>query len=171
MPTVPYFRVLSLTGLFAPLASVALNVLKVGSDGRAVVRAEVCKKIFMTVVLAVTIPLGVDALVWGLATSAAVDFAVNVTAAARYSHLGWGRLLRTLLPVAAVAAAMYGAIVLVMNLLPDGGADVPAVSALRLAAGVATGIAVCVGLSAACRLEAADEVRAIAVRLLRRNDG
>ena len=161
MPTVPYFKVLSLTGLFAPLASVALNVLKVGSDGGAVVRAEIVKKIFMTLALAVTIPMGVGALVWGLVASAAVDFAVNVTAASSYSQLGWGGVLRTLLPVAAVSAAMYAAVSAVLGLLPDGGADAVAMSALRIAAGVATGAAIYGGLSVMFRLEAAGEAREI----------
>ena len=163
MPTVPYFRVLCLTGLFAPLASVALNVLKVRSDGRAVVHAEIVKKIFMTVALAVTIPVGVDALVWGLAASSAVDLAVNVTMARRFSLFGWRMMLRTLLPVAAVTAAMYAAIVLLSGMMPEAGA------ALRLTAGVAAGAAVYAGLSLLCGLEAAGEARRIIGTVFRRN--
>ena len=164
MPTVPYFRVLSITGLFAPLASVALNVLKVRSDGRVIVRAEALKKAFMTLALAVTIPMGVGALVWGLAASAAVDFAVNASAAVRYSRLGIGRLLRTLLPVAAVTAVMYGAIEAVAAVMA------PAPAMLRLPACIAVGAAVYVGVSAAFRLEAMGEVRHIAAAFLRRKD-
>lgn len=163
MPTVPYFRVLCLTGLFAPLASVALNVLKVRSDGRIIVRAEIVKKIFMTVALAVTIPIGVKALVWGLVASSAVDMVTNAAAAVRCSHLTLGRFARTLLPVAAVTAAMYGVIMLVLNAIPDAGA------ALRLVAGVTSGTAVYAMLSLLFRLEAADELRTIAGRFMHRN--
>ena len=164
MPTVPYFRVLSLTGLFAPLASVPLNVLKVRSDGGAVVRAEIIKKVFMTLMLAVTIPIGVGALTWGLALSAAVDLAVNVTIARRYSQFGWQMLLRTLLPVAVVTTVMYAVIVLLLGALPDAG------TALRLTAGVAVGVMVYAGLSLSCRLEAAAEARRIATTILRRRN-
>ena len=158
MPTVPYFRVLSLTGLFAPLASVALNVMKVRSDGRIIVRAEVAKKIFMTLVLAATIPVGVLAVAWGLVASAAMDLAVNLFSARRWSQLGWGSLLRTLLPIAAVTAAMYGAIVAIMNLLPG------AAVWLRLSAGMAAGVAIYGGLSILLRLEAVAEARSLARR-------
>ena len=158
MPTVPYFRVLCLTGLFAPTASVALNVLKVRSDGRAVVRAEIVKKAFMTVALAVTIPMGVGWLVWGLVASAAVDFAVNVVMAGRYSQSGAAAILRTLLPVAAVTAAMYAAIVLLL------GAMAEAAVTLRIAVGVAAGAAVYVGLSLLFRLDAAAHVRAMIMK-------
>ena len=164
MPTVPYFRVLCLTGLFAPPASVMLNVLKVRSDGSAVVRAEIFKKLFMTIALAVTIPLGVGALTWGLVASAAVDLAVNVAIARRCSQFGWLMLLRTMLPVAVVTAVMYAAIVLLKEAMPDAGA------AVRLAAGVTAGAAVYAGLSLLCRLEAAAEARTIIGTLLRRGN-
>ena len=160
MPTVPYFRVLCLTGLFAPLASVALNVMKVRSDGRIIVRAEVVKKMFMTVVLAVTIPTGVMAVAWGLVASSAVDFAVNAFAARRCSQLGWGSLLRTLLPIAVVTAAMYGAITGILLSIPAAGV------CLRLAAGIATGAMVYGCMSLLLCSDAVAEARSIVRRLL-----
>ena len=159
MPTVPYFRVLCLTGLFAPLASVALNVMKVRSDGRIIVRAEVVKKMFMTVVLAVTIPTGVMAVAWGLVASSAVDFAVNAFAARRCSRLGWGSLLRTLLPIAVVTAAMYGAITGILLSIPAAGV------CLRLAAGIATGAVVYGCMSLLLCSDAVAEARSIVRRL------
>jgi V/A-type H+-transporting ATPase subunit D len=43
MPTVPYFRILALTGLLYPLSAVAYNILKVRSDGGIILRLEVAK--------------------------------------------------------------------------------------------------------------------------------
>ena len=160
MPTVPYFKVLCLTGLFAPLASVALNVLKVRSDGRIIVRIEIIKKVVMTVILAVTIPMGVGALVWGLAVAAAVEMTVNFVAAARFSGSGAGMPVRTLLPTAAVTAAMYGAVVGVLRMMPD------AAVAVRLAAGVAAGVATYAALAVVLRIEAAAQVGKIARRFM-----
>ena len=42
--------------MFAPIATVSNNVLKVKSNGRIIVRLEVVKKIVMTLVLILTIP-------------------------------------------------------------------------------------------------------------------
>ena len=65
MPTVPYFEVVCLAGLFYPVGMICYNVLKVMSRGPLIVRLEVVKKLLMTVVFAVTIPHSVMAVVWG----------------------------------------------------------------------------------------------------------
>lgn len=56
MPTVPYFEVVCLAGLFYPVGMICYNVLKVMSRGPLIVRLEVVKKLLMTVAFAVTIP-------------------------------------------------------------------------------------------------------------------
>lgn len=70
MPMVPYFQVISLAGMFAPIATVSNNVLKVKSNGRIIVRLEVVKKVVMTLVLILTIPHSVLAVTWGLSAMA-----------------------------------------------------------------------------------------------------
>lgn len=165
MPTVPYFEALCLTGLFMPLASVAFNVLKVRSDGRAIVRAEIVKKSFMAVMLAAAVPVSVRALVWGLVAAAFVEMAVNVCWSARFCAFTLRAFMRTVLPPAAVTAVMYAAVRLLLAAMPG-----VAVS-LRLAAGIAAGVAVYAALAAAFRLEAMDEVRSIVRRLFAGSGG
>lgn len=158
MPTVPYFRILCLTGLFYPIATVACNVLKVRSDGRIVVRLEIVKKIVMTAVFAATIPRSVTAVAWGLVAIAFGELAINFAATTRFTTLAFGRFLRTLLPVALATAAMYLAVWAVGRWVGEADAW------LRLTAKIAAGAAVYWGLSAAFRLEAYRE----AVALVRR---
>ena len=43
LPTVPYFEVIILSGIFYPLAMVAYNVLKVHSNGSIIFRLELLK--------------------------------------------------------------------------------------------------------------------------------
>jgi len=112
MPTVPYFEVLCLSGLFAPLAMVAYNVLKVKSDGNVIVRLEVVKKIFMTAILAVTIPRGVSAIAWGIVAMAVCEAVLNVRATLRFTILPLRRLLGSILPAALLSGAMFGAVAL-----------------------------------------------------------
>ncbi len=110
MPTVPYFKILALSGLFYPLAAVSYNIIKVKSDGRVILRLEVVKRIVMTIILAITIPQGITAVAWGMTTMATVDFIVNLAAAMRYLNIGVGSVLRALMPQLFVAVAMFAAL-------------------------------------------------------------
>lgn len=107
MPTVPYFEILALSGLFYPLAIVAYNIIKVRSDGRVILRLEVVKRVVMTAMLAITIPLGIEAVAWGMTAMAAVDFIINLAAAMRYVNIGIVPILRALIPQFVVAAIMF----------------------------------------------------------------
>lgn len=151
MPTVPFFEVICLTGLFYPVAMVAYNILKVRSDGKIIVRLEIAKKVVMTGIFAVTIPHSVMAVVWGLVAISCCEMAINFLATTRYTTLTLYRFVRTQLPVALVAAAMYGAVMGAGSLLgPD--------PLLRLCVKILVGTAVYWGLSALFRLEAYREV-------------
>ena len=151
MPTVPYFEVICLSGLFYPVGQVAYNVLKVESRGPLIVRLEILKKVLMTVVFAVTIPRSVMAVVWGLVVISLCEMGINFWATRRFTEYTTRRFLRTLLPIVLVTGAMYLAVRVVALLV--GGDDL-----LRLVAELAVGVAVFVGLSALFRLEAFREV-------------
>jgi O-antigen/teichoic acid export membrane protein len=107
MPTVPYFEILALSGLFYPLSIVSYNILKVKSDGRIILRLEIIKRVVMTIVLAVTIPQNIEAVAWGMTAMAAIDFIINLVAAMRYINIGVWTILRTLMPQFMVALVMF----------------------------------------------------------------
>ena len=151
MPTVPLFEVVCLAGLFTPLAMMAYNVLKVKAEGRLIIRLEVLKKAFMTVVLVLSIPHSVEAVVWALVASAAFDCLVNMVAALPLARLSWWSALRTLLPVAVVSAVMVGGVKAVTLWLVDP-------SWMRLGAQIALGVVLFLGLSVLFRLEALQEI-------------
>jgi O-antigen/teichoic acid export membrane protein len=151
MPTVPYFEVLALSGLFYPLAVVAYNVLKVRSDGRVIVRLEVVKRVVMTVVLCFAIPRGVMAVAWGMTLMAGVEFLLNTIVAVRLAHIGAMRLAGALLPSFIIAVAMYFAIIFMLPLISDMGV------ALRLVCEIVVGGAVYMLLAAMFRLKALKE--------------
>ena len=157
MPTVPYFEVVSLAGLFYPVAVISMNILKARSTGPLIVRLEVIKKIIMTAIFAVTIPHSVMAVVWGLVAIAFCEMAVNFLATVQFTDLTLYRFVRTLLPVALVSAAMYATVRAVGLLIPQEGV-------LRLMAEIGAGALSYLLLSALFRLEAFREV----VDLLRR---
>lgn len=110
MPTVPYFEILALSGLFYPLGIVSYNVLKSRSDGAVIVRLEILKRVIQTLILCVTIPLGVKSVAWGITAMAAVEWLLNTATAMRYVSCRFVTLLRRIAPSMILALAMYVAI-------------------------------------------------------------
>ena len=119
MPTVPYFEILSLSGLFYPLAVVSYNVLKTRSDGRVIVRLEVVKRLIMTLVLLYVIPRGVESVAWGMTAMAVVEFMLNTHLALRLMPISWARLLGQLVPSLLLSAVMFGAILLLQPYIAE----------------------------------------------------
>ena len=114
MPTVPYFEILALSGLFYPLGVVSYNVLKSRSDGAVIVRLEIVKRIIQTLILAVTIPMGVTAVAWGVTAMATVEWLLNTATSMRYLSCDFGALLRRIMPSMALAIAMYVVVILIV---------------------------------------------------------
>ena len=112
MPTVPYFEILALSGLFYPLAIVSYNVLKAKSDGRVILRLEILKRVIMTAVLCYTIPRGVESVAWGMTAMAAVEFMLNTVTAHRYLSCGKLAVLKAVLPSLLLSMVMFGGLYL-----------------------------------------------------------
>lgn len=148
MPTVPYFEILCLAGLFTPLAAVACNVLKVKSDGGVIVRLEVVKKSVMTVILLLSIPRGVTAIAWGIVAMAACELALNVFATRRFAALPLRRLIGAVLPAALLSGVLYAAVFLFGRLV-----ELPL--PLLLLTKILLGVIVYAGLALLLRMEAA----------------
>lgn len=162
MPTVPYFKILSLTGLFYPLSMIAYNILKVGSDGGVIIRLEVVKKVIMTIILAATIPHSVIAIAWGLAVMSAIELIINIAASMRYAKISAYQIILTLLPIAMLTIAMYAAVRLSQPLIANYTLGV------RFALQIIIGIAVYILLALLFRLEIVAEFKEIIKRFIKR---
>ena len=110
LPTVPYFEVIALSGIFYPLAMVAYNVLKVHSNGAIIFRLELLKKGIMTAVLALTIPQSTMTVAWGLVAMTVVEFVVNFSATRGYTSLSWWQMTKSILPSLLLTFVMYVAV-------------------------------------------------------------
>lgn len=141
MPTVPYFEILALSGLFYPLAIVSYNVLKVKSDGKVIVRLEIIKRVIMTAALCYTIPISVEAIAWGMMAMAVVEFVLNTGLAMRYIERGTSLLLKSIAPSFGVAIVMFIMLHLQSQLLTD------LHITMRLVVLVVTGCAIYLSLS------------------------
>ena len=159
-PAIPYFRVMCAIGFFYPIAIVAYNILKVKSDGAIILRLEVVKRIIMTILLCITIPYSVMAVVWGLVVAAAIEMGLNIAASLRYTSLSIVALIRSLIPTAILTAAMYAIVMGVGGVLSSHGV------ALQLIVMIVVGIISYIALGWAIKIEAYREVISIGRRIL-----
>ena len=162
MPTVPYFKILSLSGLFYPISMIAYNILKVASDGAIIVHLEVVKKVIMTAILAVTIPLSVTAVAWGLTAMAAIECLLNIAASLRFARLTALQVVHTLLPVELLSAVMYFSVVATAYLLAD------ATLAARFVAQIAAGVVVYLLGGCIFRMEFVSELSQTLLRMVKK---
>ena len=151
MPTVPYFEILALSGLFYPLGIVSYNVLKSRSDGAVIVRLEILKRAIQTLILCVTIPLGVKSVAWGITAMAAVEWLLNTATAMRYVSCNIVEILRRIAPSMILAVVMFIAVRISQPNFTS------LHVALRLLLGVLIAIASYLGGAWLCRINALGE--------------
>lgn len=156
LPVIPYFRILCLSGLFAPLSVVSYNILKIKSDGKLIFRLEIIKKLIATVILAITIPMGVKAIAWGQTVIFLSDAIVNMLGAGRYLRWTIWDGIRSTAPYLAMSAVMVAA-VYGMHMLLTGHAALWAILLIEITAGIAAYAM----LTLLCRPEGWREVRTI----------
>ncbi len=159
-PAVPYFRVMCLIGIFYPISAIAYNVLKVRSNGAIILRLEVIKKVIMTIILAITIPISTMSIAWGMVAAAACEMILNIGATLRYAGLGLKSLLRTLLPIILLTATMYLATETAGYYISDFSVGI------RLLVKIFVGIATYATIAILTHMEAFGEVKSIAMQFL-----
>ena len=161
MPTVPYFKVIILCGIFYPIAMLAYNVLKVHSNGSIILRLELLKRGLATVILAVTIPHSIMAVAYGLVTISAIEAAINLGFSLRYTQLSVWHIARSLVSTALLSIVMWIGVEALEEALQMVGA------APRLVVSALAGVVIYLGGAAALRLEAFSEILSIARRMVR----
>ena len=159
-PAIPYFQVMCLIGIFYPIAAVAYNILKARSDGAIILRLEVIKKVIMTIILAVTIPINVMAIAWGMVIASVCEMALNIAASLRYTTLSVLKLVRNLVPIIILTAVMVLSTEAIEYFTTDYNI------ALRLMLKIAAGMATYIIGGYISRMEAFHEAITIARQLL-----
>lgn len=66
LPAVPYFQILCIASIFLPIGTYNLNILKVKGRSDLFFKVEVIKKIIGVIALLISIPYGIQAMVWAL---------------------------------------------------------------------------------------------------------
>ncbi len=119
MPTVPYFQILALSGLFYPISTISYNILKVASNGEVILKLEVAKKAIMTLLLAVAIPHSVTTVAWALTAMAAIELILNLAASLKFVTITAWDIIRALLPIAVITTLMCCAVSFIADIIPQ----------------------------------------------------
>lgn len=77
LPAVPYFQILCVTGILYPLHSYNLSIINVKGRSDLFLKLEILKKILIFFTLIVTLPYGIEALLYGQVFISVTAFFIN----------------------------------------------------------------------------------------------
>jgi O-antigen/teichoic acid export membrane protein len=161
LPCVPYLRILAVAGALLPLHVANLEVMLAAGRSDLFFRAEVVKKVLIAAALAVTVPISVKAMVWGILVVSVLCYCVNAGYAQKVIDYSPVAQIRDLLKPIAATAAMA----LILGALARAATfNAP----LLLFAGVSTGIIVYVAMAFLLRVEAVTQTSFELIGALRR---
>lgn len=98
LPCVPYLRVLCASACFYPLHLLCVQALNVYGHSRRFLRLELIKKGMGVAMLCICLPLGVQALCWGIVIEGVASLWVNIRFSAPYTGLGAAQMTLLALP-------------------------------------------------------------------------
>ena len=108
LPAVPYFQILCITGILYPLHSYNLSILNVKGRSDLFLRLELVKKVIIVITLAVTIPFGIFALLYGQVVISAIAFFINAHYTGRYINYSALEQLKDISPILLVGIISGG---------------------------------------------------------------
>jgi len=107
-PSAGMLQVISVAGLLYPLHVINLNVLKVHGRTDLLLFINLVKRSFAVVVILVTAPMGLEALLVGQVVSSVFSFLPNAYYTRRLINYGWWGQLRDVLPQLVLAVGCGG---------------------------------------------------------------
>ncbi len=134
LPAVPYFQILCFNGILYPIHSYNLNVLKVKGRTDLFLRLEIVKKITLVLILSITIPMGLIAMIWGQVVSSVIAFFINTHYSGTFMKYPATQQAMDLIPIVLIAAMASGATWTLDYFILENSSDL-----IRLIAGVAFG--------------------------------
>ena len=131
MPVVPLLQLLCVAGMLYPVHAINLNILNVKGRSDLFLRLEVIKKSVFTVILLITIPIGIKALVIGQIFISFIGFFINTYYSGKIINYGAWKQFKDMLPTTIITLIM--ALTIWLAVIPFDNA------AVKLLVGVVTG--------------------------------
>lgn len=77
LPAVTFFQILCWNGVLHPIQSYNLNILKIKGRTDLFLKIELIKKLVLTVIVLISIPLGIKAMLYGSVVFSIISFVIN----------------------------------------------------------------------------------------------
>lgn len=107
LPSVPYFRILCVGGIFVCLQNVNYYVVASVGRSKALFYVSIYKWSFLIVALLVGMNFGMDGLLWGMVISSFNIFLTNAVLSSIHVRLKVGRQIMTLIPVLLITLCCF----------------------------------------------------------------
>ena len=98
LPSVPYFRILCIAGILAPLTAYNLNILLVKGRSDKFLRLEFLKNVLTVAGVFFAIPFGIYGLLWSLVGIALITFVINAHFCGKMLHFSLSNQVLDILP-------------------------------------------------------------------------
>ena len=118
MPSVELFEILASFAMAYPIAMILYNVMKIRMDGRTLLRIEIAKKCIFALLLLVSIPISVKAVVWSVASMMVVEMLINIVFVLKKTSVGISSLVLALFHPLLLTATMALAVLFAGYLFP-----------------------------------------------------
>lgn len=99
MPAVPYFQILCIYSILRPLADFNLDVVKVKGMSGLYLKLNITKKTIMAILLAITLPFGIFAILWGSNLYLFLCFLINGYFSGKYIGYSISEQLKDIGPI------------------------------------------------------------------------
>lgn len=110
LPAVPMFQIMCCYGIFYPIHSYNLNIVKVKGRPDLFLKLEIIKKIITTLTLLVTLHFGIIAMLWGAFFSSVMSLFVNSYYSGRFINYSFREQLKDISLVLILAVFSAGVI-------------------------------------------------------------
>ncbi|MFA7116557.1 MAG: lipopolysaccharide biosynthesis protein [Bacteroidales bacterium] len=143
--SIPLLQILCFALMFYPIHAINLNLLQVKGRSDLFLRLEIIKKVLLTVILIITLPMGVKALCIGQVINSIICLIINTHYTSKLINVGFIKQMKDVLPTLLICLVMFGAIYLV-NIFIDSTAILH-VNIWKLVIDIIFGALIFVGLS------------------------
>lgn len=115
--TVPYIRIFCLAYLLMPMQIANLEAIKALGYSGTTLKLELYKKLIELIILAITIPVSVQLIAWGIVVYNFVTLLINVRPNAKILNYGLGVQIKDITP-SLIISILMGIILYLFTLLP-----------------------------------------------------
>lgn len=129
---VPVLQVICLAYMWYPIHAINLNLLQVKGRSDLFLKLEIIKKGNITLMLLLTVPLGILAICIGKIINSILSLVINTYYTGKLIRVGFFMQMRDILPILLNCVAMYLVITVVIHFIPN--------HLLKLAIGILSGV-------------------------------